>query len=173
MTNDLHPVKPAGNDGYERRDIGIPGVLYFLVGLALAGVFSYFLVDGLYRFLEKHTESQQAPVSPLVTNAPKDTRKLSADYKDYLKENFPSPQLEVDERGQLDKVRTDEAQTLSGYDYIDQKAGTVRIPIDRAMDLIVQRGLPVRAHASGGEDSASPAANAQTNPTEKKKGSKK
>ncbi len=38
-----------------------------------------------------------------------------------------------------------EEQTLSSYDYIDQKAGTVRIPIDRAMDLIAQRGLPVRS----------------------------
>ena len=70
------------------------------------------------------------------------------DYKDYLKQNFPGPQLEMDERGQLNDIRIDEAETLNSYDWVDQKAGTVRIPIDRAMDLIVQRGLPVRSQVA-------------------------
>ena len=148
MSNELHPANSTGNGGYERRDIGVAPVLYFMLGLLVAGVFIYFLVDGIYSYLEKRSEAQQAPVSPLVTNAPKDTRHLSADYKDYLKQSFPAPQLEIDERGQLDKIRTDEEQTLSSYDWVDQKAGTVRIPIDRAMDLIAQRGLPVRAQAA-------------------------
>ena len=64
--------------------------------------------------------------------------------KDYPESAFPSPRLEEDERGQLNGIRLKEEQTLSTYDYIDKNAGTVRIPIDRAMDLIVQRGLPVR-----------------------------
>ena len=148
MSNDLHPVKPPANEGYEHEDIGVSGVLYFLLGLAVAGIFVYFVVNGIYSYLEKTSDANQTPVSPLVTNAPTDTRKLSSDYKDYLKQNFPSPQLEIDERGQLDKVRTGEAETLSTYDWVDQKAGTVRIPIDRAMDLIAQRGLPVRAQTA-------------------------
>ena len=144
MSNDLHPVKPPANGGYERQDIGVSGVLYFLGGLALAGLFVYFVVSGIFSYLEKNSEANQTPVSPLVTNAPADTRKLPSDYQDYLKQNFPTPQLEINERNQLDKIRIDEAQTLNTYDWVDQKAGTVRIPIDRAMDLIAQRGLPVR-----------------------------
>jgi hypothetical protein len=111
-------------------------------------VITQFVVTGLYRYLEKQAEVQQTPVSPLVTNAPNDTRHLPVDYRDYLKQNFPAPQLEVDERNQLDKIRLDEEQTLNSYDYIDQKTGAVRIPIDRAMDLIAQRGLPVRAQGA-------------------------
>jgi hypothetical protein len=148
MSTEIHPANSTGNGGYERRDIGVAPVLYFMLGLLVAGVFIYFLVDGIYSYLEKRSEAQQAPVSPLVTNAPKDTRHLSADYKDYLKQSFPAPQLEIDERGQLDKIRIDEEQTLSSYDWVDQKAGTVRIPIDRAMDLLAQRGLPVRAQGA-------------------------
>src|ERR1700676_553019 len=148
MNNEIHPANQTGNGGYERRDIGVPPVLYFMLGLAVAGLLIYFVVDGIYSYLEKRSEAQQAPVSPLVTNAPADTRKLSADYKDYLKQSFPAPQLEIDERGQLDKIRIDEEETLSSYDWVDQKAGTVRIPIDRAMDLIAQRGLPVRAQGA-------------------------
>jgi hypothetical protein len=155
MSNEIHPANSTGNGGYERRDIGVAPVLYFMLGLLVAGVFIYFLVDGIYSFLEKRSEAEQAPVSPLVTNAPKDTRQLSADYKDYLKQSFPAPQLEIDERGQLDKMRTDEEQLLSSYDWVDQKAGTVRIPIDRAMDLLVQRGLPVRAQGADQKTEAS------------------
>jgi len=144
MTNEPNHAATNGHGDYERRDIGIAAVVYFLIGLAVFMLITHFVVTGLYHILEKRSEAEQTPVNPLVTNAPVDTRKLSADYRDYLKQNFPSPQLEIDERTQLNQVRLDEEQTLATYDYIDQKAGTVRIPIARAMDLIVQRGLPVR-----------------------------
>jgi len=148
MSSETKPANSANHGGFERRDIGVGGVLYFLLGLTVFGVISHFMVTALYHYLEKQTEAQQAPVSALVKNAPADTRHLSVDYKDYLKQNFPSPQLEIDERNQLDRIRLDEEQTLSTYDYIDQKTGTVRIPIERAMDLIAQRGLPARAQTT-------------------------
>jgi hypothetical protein len=165
MSHNPHPVNPNANGGYERRDIGVAGVLYFLLGLAVAGLFAYFLVAGLYSFLEKRSESQQTPVNPLVTNAPTDTRRIS---KDYPQGAFPNPKLEEDERGQLNGIRLKEEQTLSTYDYIDKNAGTVRIPIDRAMDLVVQRGLAVRAQSGSGE-AASPAKSAPDKKKEIKK----
>jgi hypothetical protein len=33
---------------------------------------------------------------------------------------------------------------LSSYGWLDRNAGVVRIPIDRAMKMTVERGLPVR-----------------------------
>jgi hypothetical protein len=159
---------------YERRDIGIAPVLYFLLGLAVAGVFVYFIANGLYSFLERRYQAE-TPMSPLVTNAPVDTRKLPAEYsgptgyEKYLKQNFPAPQLETNERDQLDQVRIDEENTLSTYGWVDQQAGTVRIPIDRAMDLIAQRGLPVRQNTSA----AVAAANAGAPKNEPSKGKKK
>ncbi len=166
MTDQLHPANPTpGNGGYERTDIGVAGVLYFLLGLAVAGLLAYFLVDGLYSYLDKRSEAEQAPVDPLVTNAPTDTRRIA---KDYPQSAFPSPKLEEDERGQLNAIRLKEEQTLSTYDYIDKNAGTIRIPIDRAMDLIAQRGLPVRPQAGS---SAAPAP--ESPQPEKKKGPRK
>jgi hypothetical protein len=148
MTN---PTNPAtnGHADYERRDIGVGGVLYFLLGLAVFLLVCYFVVGAIFHYLEKRSNAQQTPVSPMITNAPVDTRKLPTDYREYLKHNFPSPQLEVDERTQLNKIRLDEEERLSTYDYIDKQAGTIRIPIERAMDLIAQRGLPVRSQAAG------------------------
>jgi len=160
-----------GHGDYERRDIGSAGVLYFLLALAVAGVFVHFVVSGIYSYLDKRTEANQTPMSPLVTNTPTDTRHLPGDYKDYLKQNFPAPQLEIDERNQLDSIRINEAQVLSSYDYIDKNAGTVRIPIDRAMDLIAQRGLPLRTQGATvtGDAPPSPASGEPS----KKKGNKK
>lgn len=162
MTNNPNPVKWSSNGAFERRDIGTGGVLWFLVGLAVAGVIITFVVNGFYHYLEARSEAQQSPVSPLVTNAPKDTRHLSTDYKDYLKQTFPSPQLEVDERTQLDQIREKEEETLATYGWVDQKAGVVRIPIERAMDLIAQRGLPTRT-----QDETQPAGEGQSNSKKK------
>ena len=151
MTNNPNPVKWSSNGAFERRDIGIGGVLWFLFGLAVAGVIVTFVVNGLYSYLEKRNEVGQPPLSPLVTNVPKDTRHLPTDYKDYLKQNFPSPQLEIDERTQLDKIRLNEEETLATYGWVDQEAGIVRIPIERAMDLIAQRGLPTRSQETAAQ----------------------
>ncbi len=155
MTDDTNRA-PAHGD-YERRDISVAAVLYFLAGLLVAGVIVHFVAHGLFFFLERQNEAHSIALSPLITNPPSDTRRLpqefktdaeSTDYEKYLKKNFPVPQLETDERNQLDKIRLSEEQILGTYDYIDQKAGTVRIPIDRAMDLIAERGLPVRSSTS-------------------------
>ncbi len=160
MSNQPNPANSNGNGGYERSDIGVAGVLYFLLGLAVAGFLAYLVVDGLYHYLDKRSEAEQAPTNPLVTNAPADTRRIpkeyNGDYEKFLKQNFPAPQLEIDERNQLDNIRKEEERTLASYDYIDKNAGTVRIPIDRAMDLIAQRGLPVRAQSASGEAPAHP-----------------
>jgi hypothetical protein len=153
MSDQPHPANTNGNGGYERQDIGSAGVLYFLLGLLVAGLFVFFLVDGIYSYLDKRSQAEQAPVNPLVTNAPADTRHIS---KDYPQGSFPNPKLEEDERGQLNGIRLKEEQTLSTYDYIDKNTGTVRIPIDRAMDLIAQRGLPTRAQSATGEVPAQP-----------------
>ncbi len=149
MTTDPN-LAMNGHGDYERRDIGVGAVIYFLIGLAVFVAISALVGTGLYHFLDKRTEAHQTPVSPLITNAPTDTRKLPVDYRDYLKQDFPAPQLEIDERTQLDKIRIDEEDQLATYDYIDKNTGTVRIPIERAMDLIVQRGLPMRGELNLG-----------------------
>jgi hypothetical protein len=167
MSNQIHPAHSSGRGGYERTDIGVATVVYFLIGLAVVVGLTFFVVDGFYHFLDHRFSAAQTPVSPLVTNAPADTRRLppeyktdsaGRDYEKYLEKRFPQPQLETDERTELNKVRLREEDTLSTYDYIDKSAGTIRIPIDRAMELIAQRGLPVRSPAGATSSEAKPAA---------------
>jgi len=166
MSNEPNHVI-SGNGDYERSDIGVAAILYFLAGLAVSLLLVYFVVDGLYHYLDKRSEAEQAPVNPMVTTAPADTRRIPSDYPH---EVFPDPKLEEDERGQLNGIRLKEEQTLSTYDYVDKNAGTVRIPIERAMDLIAQRGLPTRAQGSGMQTAMAqpPQAQAATQPAKKK-----
>jgi len=160
MSNDVHnPKLPQGD--YERRDIRIADVVYFLIGLAIAVVLVYFIAKGVFWYLDKRYETEQPPVSPLVSAAPTDTRRIPPqfgnNYQKYLQQDFPAPQLEINERTELNDIRLHEEDTLSSYGWVDQKSGTVRIPIDRAMDLLVQRGLPVRSQS----DEATQNTNAQ------------
>ncbi len=57
---------------------------------------------------------------------------------------FPQPRLASNERLEINDFRVHEEQTLNNYGWVDEQAGVVRIPIDRAMQLLAQRGLPTR-----------------------------
>jgi hypothetical protein len=54
----------------------------------------------------------------------------------------PEPRLQVDEVRDLGRLHEHEDSILNSYGWVDQKAGIVRIPIERAMDIVAQRGLP-------------------------------
>jgi hypothetical protein len=57
----------------------------------------------------------------------------------------PEPRLQTNPREDLRELRAGEDETLSTYGWVDKNAGVVRIPIDEAMKLVIQRGLPARA----------------------------
>jgi hypothetical protein len=61
-----------------------------------------------------------------------------------LTQEFPTQRLELDDGNEdLADLHQREDLLLDYYSWIDRSKGTVRIPIDRAMELIAQRGLPV------------------------------
>ncbi len=128
----------------EREDLGAGGILGFLAGLAIVGVLIHLVLLGMYRYLDQYEKTHQPALSPLIKAANVDTREATP--QDATK--FPEPRLEVNERVQLNDVRLHEEEVLSSYGWVDQKAGIAHIPIDRAMALIAQRGLPT-APAAG------------------------
>ena len=68
-------------------------------------------------------------------------------------QTFPQPVLEHSERVQYNNFAKEQDRVLASYDWVDQKNGVVRIPIDRAMDLLAQRGLPVRPEGKAAQPS--------------------
>jgi hypothetical protein len=160
---------PHGHGDFERQDIGVKAILYFLAGLAGVTLLIALFLIGMYKILDKREKANQPALGPLITSTPADTRAITPNYPEKA---FPDPRLETDERGQLNKIRMDEEQTLASYSWIDEKAGTVRIPIDRAMDLVVERGLPTRPQGAEKQQAAA-AQPPAVPPAAKKKGSKK
>ena len=130
-------------EGYERQDLSAQSVFAFLISLVVGGVMVYFIVWGLYHFMDARQRARQPQLSPLVKQVETDTRIVSPDEI----KKFPAPRLERNERIEIKDFRLKEEQTLNSYGWVDEKAGVVRIPIERAMELVAQRGLPTTPKA--------------------------
>jgi len=61
-----------------------------------------------------------------------------------LPENGPVLQGLDQARIDLKKLHAEENALLTQYDWIDKQAGTVRIPVDQAVSILVNKGYPVR-----------------------------
>jgi hypothetical protein len=155
MTDDRITNQPTPNqshhDDFEREDLNPSGPLYFLVGLAVFGVVVYLAMYGLYNMLESSEKAHQPPLRPMATPQA-DTRATTPEDT----QTFPQPRLEENERTQIGPFIEEQDRKLATYDWVNKEKGTVRIPIDRAMELVVQRGLPVRASGASSAQSSAP-----------------
>jgi len=138
MHND-ETLQHHNHGDYEREDLSTRSVFVFLAGLALLGIVVYFVIAGVYSYLDRYAAQHQPRQNPLVPAAQGDTRAAS----DQDARKFPTPRLESNERWDLDDIRTQEEQTLNSFGWVNEKTGVARIPIARAMELTVQRGLPL------------------------------
>jgi len=61
-----------------------------------------------------------------------------------LMESFPTPRLQIDNGDQeVANLHARENLLLDHYSWVNEARGEVRIPIERAMEMIAQQGLPV------------------------------
>jgi hypothetical protein len=119
--------------GYEARDMSFGAVAAFGIGLlALLGVIGLVMLAMYGLFANQQAQVNSLP-SPLMAT------KLAP----------PEPHLEVVPGQSLQQLRAQEDQLLNSYGWIDQDHGVVHIPIDRAIDLLAERGLPTRPQGEG------------------------
>ena len=134
---------------FEREDLSTRGVFAFMIALAILGLVIYFIIIGMYSFLDSYEKSQMSSASPLVSTPEVSSRHI--DYGpgkgDYVEKKFKdngAPMLEIDERGQFHDYLMNQEKQLNSYGWVDKDAGVAHIPIERAMALIAERGLPVK-----------------------------
>jgi hypothetical protein len=132
------PRRPRGVDpedvaaGYEHSDMS-PVV----VGMAAVG-----LLITLALVLVGVTLFEQAVVGiPFTVGVPED---LIKGLQSAAAPAPPAPALEAESGQTFAPYQRIEQQKLSSYGWVDRSAGVIRMPIDRAMDLTAQRGLPSR-----------------------------
>jgi hypothetical protein len=152
---------------FEHEDLGSRGVYAFMIGLAVSGMVIYFIIVGMYRFLDNYERSQMATASPLVTTKGTISRVVTqADMERDFKDNG-APLLETNERGQLRDFLMNQENQLNSYGWVDEKAGVAHIPIERAMDVLIQRGVHVFSQGAKA-NASSPSNDAGSKPAESK-----
>jgi len=132
--------QPEG--GFEHQDLGSRPVYGFLISLVVVGVLIYYIMWGMFHFVNAYNRKNEPAASPMV-QAEQDTREPDAPHTNQkIQREFPEPRLEDDERTELAPFRYQEEQALNSYGWVDQNAGVAHIPITKAMELIAQHGLP-------------------------------
>ncbi len=121
---------PDASAGHETRDISVRGVVLFGASLAMAAVLIHVAIWGLYRYMTAEADAGETVEYPLAVGA---GRQLP-----------PAPRLQVQPREELKALRREEEAVLNRYAWVDAGTGIVRIPIERAMALVLERGLPTR-----------------------------
>ena len=107
---------------------GVWAIYKFGIALAFLCVFAFGLLYGLYQYF---LSREGGALSKAQVNV--DARQLP-----------PMPRLQSAPISDLKDMRAAEDKLLSSYGWVDQAHGIVRIPVDRAIDLLAQRGLPAR-----------------------------
>ncbi|MGB6192308.1 MAG: hypothetical protein WBF42_07570 [Terracidiphilus sp.] len=151
----LDPTGPRREEidtsaGYEQTDVRVTGIVVFLTALsilvAVCGVVSY----GVGKLINSHMNREDGPNNKWTTsvnirqlgNLPSDPAMQQKVAE--LTQQFPTPRVQTDDGNQdLVDLHQKEDLLLNNYSWVDRSKGTVRIPIERAMELVALRGLPV------------------------------
>ena len=152
-------------EGHEESDLSPRGIAIFLVSLAFLGILTFIAVRVFVSdapgvslgWLEKklnpptpptpaemqlRAEREVARTAPIRPGAAPGTPEWygRGEMEEHLRRTFPTPRLQYDDEYEMQMFRGSEDQWLASTG--KDAAGNIHIPVDQAMDLLVQRGLP-------------------------------
>jgi hypothetical protein len=122
---------------YETQDVSLHSMVYSALGLAALVILGFLASWFVFRYYVR-VQKLGPPASPF----------------DNARTLPPPPRLQVNPAEDLKAYHAEEDAILGSYGWADKSAGVVRIPIERAMELSLQRGFPVRKSAGAGEGRA-------------------
>jgi hypothetical protein len=115
---------------HEESDVNVAAILRYGLGLFAVAVVVHIFLWWLLGAYERQNERAQTQVFP-----------MAASQQDRLP---PSPRFQENPQQELQQLREKQKALLKGYGWVNKEAGVVRIPIEEAMKLVVERGLPTR-----------------------------
>ena len=129
-----HPAVGNPDVHHEESDVNIRGVMGFAAALIVVAIVIHLAVWLLFRFFDARETRRQVIDYPLAVQ----------------QENRvpPEPRLQTNPREDLQELRAAEQEVLTTYGWVDKNAGIVRIPIEEAIKLTLQKGLPSRSGAA-------------------------
>jgi hypothetical protein len=148
-TEQVEPEPIDASKGFEQSDVRVSGILVFLTALTIFVAVTAVLAYGIGKVLNANMAKEDGPrtkwTSPVdvrpLGNLPTNPELQSKVAE--LTQRFPTPRLQTDDGNQdIADLHTREDLLLDHYSWVDRTQGKVRIPIERAMELLAQRGLP-------------------------------
>jgi hypothetical protein len=140
------PTGPTEGDGVSYR-----GIVWFVVILVVTTVVCAGIVWVYHAWALKRADREAAPVVHQM-EAPPPPNLITLDSVLDRDKGQTQPLMAEGEPTYLKRFRTQEDAALASYGWVDQNAGVVRIPIDRAKTLLLERGLPVRSAGAAAKD---------------------
>ena len=151
-----YPTERESNPtvAHEETDADARAITRFGIALVLILVLSQLALWWLFNSFTRRESKLSPPVSALVrAQAPTEP---------------PEPRLQANPQADMRTMREREETVLNHYGWVDPNRGVVRIPIDRALDLVAERGLPQFKATEPGAVGAKSAKVAATRPGTRK-----
>lgn len=119
--------------GHETRDVSFPPIVLTSFILVAITLLSFVTMWWLLTFLTAHEIREQGDISEVSIEA--------------RREEPPQPRLQAHPLRDMQELRAAEREVLGSYGWVDRSAGVVRLPIERALELTAERGLPSKPAA--------------------------
>ena len=132
----MSDIHPTGTHGHEESDAHSRPIAVFEIGLLAGLVIAALLMAGLFSYFTGREAELDVGGSPLAK-----TRATAS-----------GPRLQTTPSSDLEILRAREKERLNSYGWVDEAQGVVRIPIERAMDIVAERGLPLREGVEEGTE---------------------
>ena len=145
-----NPEEIDASKGFEQSDVRTTGIVVFLMALLVFVGVAGILVYGIGKLINAELKREDGPTNKWsaevnirelgnMPNNPQMQQKVAE-----LTEKFPTPRVQLDDGNQdVAALHQREDLLLDHYTWADRAQGKVRIPIDRAMAIVAQRGLPM------------------------------
>ncbi|HEY7333821.1 MAG TPA: hypothetical protein VH639_02980 [Bryobacteraceae bacterium] len=119
---------------FEERDINARSVILTGVGVIVGTIVVVFIASGVRMWLVSARQSEGAQTQAAAAVP----RQLP-----------PAPRFQPSPPAEFNAYRAEQMAQLNNYNWIDRDKGVVAIPVQRAMDLLVQRGIPPQRAPAG------------------------
>jgi hypothetical protein len=130
--SDAAQTGSASGPGYEKRDLEPRTIALFAAGGAVVILFAAALAFWMIHSTTRRFAARQASQPPQAA----------------AREASPGPRLQVRGSNELRALREAEESLLNSYAWIDKEKGIVRIPVERAMEMLAEKEA-VRREAVG------------------------
>jgi len=142
---------------HEHRDVNVRAVFGFLIILTVVAIVIQLGLWGMFRYLKGSYTALDPEPNPMLSGQRQPPQHDPT-------RDFPQPRLQADPVHDVNRARVLEDRLLEASpSWVDEKAGVVRIPIEQAMQLTLERGLPMKGSvAPASAPAKTPAPTAKT-----------